>query len=184
MIRNKQSLALVLVGAVALVGSAGCETPAARKARLEKEEKANRRLDEIQSQLMSMNEQLVDLKTKQQEAPPVKEVIPVDRVPSGGKALDDWANSYPQTPVERSGRSHGRSGSVNAKNVIRVGVPVQAVQQALANAGFSPGKVDGKVGERTVGAIRAFQRSQGLKVDGVVGGQTWAKLKMFISAPK
>ncbi len=183
MIRNKQSLALVLVGAVALVGSAGCETPAARKARLEKEEKANRRLDEIQSQLMSMNEQLVDLKTKQQEAPPVKEVIPVDRVPSGGKVLDDWATSYPQSPVEqRSGRSRG--GSVNAKNVIRVGVPVQAVQQALANAGFSPGKVDGKVGERTVAAIRAFQRSQGLKVDGVVGGQTWAKLKMFISSPK
>ena len=50
------------------------------------------------------------------------------------------------------------------------------VQQALKNAGFYHGTVDGKPGAMTKNAIREFQRVQGLKVDGVVGKRTWEKL--------
>lgn len=53
------------------------------------------------------------------------------------------------------------------------------VQQALKNAGFYQGSVDGKSGPMTKEAIREFQRVHGLKDDGVVGKQTWAKLSQY-----
>ena len=53
------------------------------------------------------------------------------------------------------------------------------IQQALKNAGFYQGSVDGKLGPMTKEAIREFQRVHGLKDDGVVGRQTWAKLSQY-----
>ena len=47
------------------------------------------------------------------------------------------------------------------------------IQAALKNAGFDPGKVDGKMGPRTRQAIKDFQKSKGLVPDGVVGPKTW-----------
>ena len=55
------------------------------------------------------------------------------------------------------------------------------IQQALKNAGVYQGKVDGRFGPRTREAIRAFQRTSGLKVDGLVGKQTWAKLSPYLT---
>lgn len=53
------------------------------------------------------------------------------------------------------------------------------IQQALKNAGFYQGSVDGKMGPQTREAIKEFQRVHGLNDDGVVGKQTWAKLKAY-----
>ena len=53
---------------------------------------------------------------------------------------------------------------------------IRRVQQALAEAGFDPGKVDGDFGKHTDAAVRNFQASEGLLVDGVVGPRTMAKL--------
>lgn len=50
------------------------------------------------------------------------------------------------------------------------------VQQHLRELGYDPGPVDGIGGPRTDAAIRALQRDRGLKVDGIVGPQTWAHL--------
>jgi putative chitinase len=52
------------------------------------------------------------------------------------------------------------------------GPDVAALQQALATAGFNPGKVDGTFGLGTEAAVLAFQRSAGLAADGVVGPST------------
>lgn len=54
------------------------------------------------------------------------------------------------------------------------------IQQALKNAGFYQGTVDGRIGSRTREAVKEFQRSHGLKVDGVVGRQTWEKLAPYL----
>jgi peptidoglycan hydrolase-like protein with peptidoglycan-binding domain len=54
------------------------------------------------------------------------------------------------------------------------------IQQALKNAKFYSGAADGKIGKRTRDAIKAFQRANGLKADGVVGGQTWVKLRRYL----
>lgn len=56
------------------------------------------------------------------------------------------------------------------------GYRVRFVQYLLKHRGFYKGKVDWYFGPQTERAVRAFQRSKGLKVDGVVGSQTWEKL--------
>lgn len=55
------------------------------------------------------------------------------------------------------------------------------VQQALKNAGFYQGAVDGHNGPMTRDAVKEFQRVHGLTDDGVVGRQTWQKLKAYTS---
>ncbi|GLC30966.1 peptidoglycan-binding protein [Clostridium omnivorum] len=53
---------------------------------------------------------------------------------------------------------------------------VSTLQQLLKNAGFNPGTIDGIFGNNTEKAVRAYQASKGLAVDGIVGNQTWGSL--------
>ena len=46
------------------------------------------------------------------------------------------------------------------------------IQQALKEAGFGPGPIDGIRGRKTIKAIKAFQAANGLAVDGLVGPNT------------
>lgn len=52
------------------------------------------------------------------------------------------------------------------------GAKVIKLQQRLQDKGFKPGAIDGLFGENTDTAVRAFQRSIGLKDDGIVGINT------------
>jgi putative chitinase len=52
------------------------------------------------------------------------------------------------------------------------GLEVTALQQALQAAGFSPGAIDGSFGPGTEAAVLAFQHSEGLAGDGIVGPNT------------
>lgn len=53
---------------------------------------------------------------------------------------------------------------------------VMALQKALLRKGFNPGKIDGVFGLGTQAAVMAFQQSEGLLADGVVGPRTIATL--------
>lgn len=53
---------------------------------------------------------------------------------------------------------------------------VEAVQRALSERGFDPGRIDDTVGPRTRGAIREFQRSVGLPDTGRIDEATLAAL--------
>jgi murein L,D-transpeptidase YcbB/YkuD len=64
--------------------------------------------------------------------------------------------------------------------IIRVKVSPQKVQRALKAAGVYTGRVDGKIGSGTRMAIKEFQRSHGLKADGVLGKKTWDELKVYL----
>jgi peptidoglycan hydrolase-like protein with peptidoglycan-binding domain/tetratricopeptide (TPR) repeat protein len=55
--------------------------------------------------------------------------------------------------------------------------PVRALQRRLARAGDSPGPIDGLFGPRTKQAVRRFQASHGLRVDGIPGPVTFASLR-------
>lgn len=50
------------------------------------------------------------------------------------------------------------------------------IQRALFHLGFNPGELDGIWGRRTIMAVKAFQRSRGLTVDGIVGPLTAQEL--------
>ncbi len=57
---------------------------------------------------------------------------------------------------------------------------IAIMQEALKNAGFNPGKVDGYAGQKTWDALKAFQSAQGLKPDGRVGLKTLNKLAQYL----
>ena len=56
------------------------------------------------------------------------------------------------------------------------GSAVATLQQALNAAGYSEVKVDGKYGKDTKEAVALYQAMNGLKVDGIAGRKTLAKL--------
>jgi peptidoglycan hydrolase-like protein with peptidoglycan-binding domain len=63
------------------------------------------------------------------------------------------------------------------------GPQVSAAQYLLNQAGYDAGAVDGAFGPNTASAVRAFQQSRGLSVDGVVGPRTWTALLSAGSKP-
>lgn len=62
------------------------------------------------------------------------------------------------------------------------GPDVTALQNRLRERGFSPGASDGSFGPATQAAVLAFQRSEGLVADGVVGPRTAAALGLVSQA--
>jgi len=55
------------------------------------------------------------------------------------------------------------------------------IQRALKNANFYDGPIDGVLGRKTKRAIKEFQKSAGLKADGVVGKETAEKLSVYLT---
>lgn len=58
------------------------------------------------------------------------------------------------------------------------GAQVKALQILLIGAGYSCGKsgADGVFGSGTLTAAKAFQKAEGLDMDGIVGKKTWSVL--------
>ena len=54
---------------------------------------------------------------------------------------------------------------------------IKQIQNLLDYLGYSPGTIDGANGPNTQKAIMAFQRAEGLTVDGIAGEQTQIRLK-------
>ena len=63
------------------------------------------------------------------------------------------------------------------------GTKNRQIQTALKNAGYDPGTIDGKLGQKTKKAIKDFQTANGLKADGKVGPKTWAKMSTYLIQP-
>ncbi len=53
---------------------------------------------------------------------------------------------------------------------------IRYLQELLQFRNFSPGAIDGSFGPKTESAVETFQANRGLKVDGVVGKETWEAL--------
>ncbi|MFA5156392.1 MAG: peptidoglycan-binding domain-containing protein [Candidatus Omnitrophota bacterium] len=68
--------------------------------------------------------------------------------------------------------------SVASKSKSRLSA--KQIQIALKNAGYNPGAIDGKIGRQTREAIKAFQKDNGLKADGIVGKQTRQLLAEYL----
>ncbi len=86
-----------------------------------------------------------------------------------------------ETSVEDDPKMKGitRIGQIDVPNTTRKnnsGKHVTALQQALKIKGFYSYPIDGKYGDRTVEAVKAFQKSSGLTVDGTAGNATIKKL--------
>lgn len=56
------------------------------------------------------------------------------------------------------------------------GEDVKKLQQALTNAGYNPGGIDGIFGANTEAAVKSYQTANGLTADGIAGDQTLGKI--------
>jgi peptidoglycan L-alanyl-D-glutamate endopeptidase CwlK len=93
---------------------------------------------------------------------------------------DTPAPVTPTTPAAPYGGT-GISSSHPRLRLRAQGDAVRALQEALSGAGLLPvSGVDGIFGHKTLAAVRKFQQSKGLEVDGIVGPATWEAL---LSAP-
>jgi hypothetical protein len=61
------------------------------------------------------------------------------------------------------------------------GGSVKQLQERLKELGFDPGPIDGDFGPKTRAAVIAFQTDRGIRIDGIVGPETWGKLGVHIT---
>ena len=99
----------------------------------------------------------------------------------------------PQEAVQNASTGAGQASQMvgNVEQAVSEGAPMaaeefsapttQQIQEALKNAGFYQGEVDGKIGSKSKQAIKDFQTQNNLAVDGRVGPKTWAKLSTYLN---
>ena len=63
------------------------------------------------------------------------------------------------------------------------GQEVKDLQTRLSALGYYNGKIDGEFGPETKEAVTAFQKTNGLTVDGVAGPKTWAAMDQVKTEP-
>ena len=78
-----------------------------------------------------------------------------------------------ENELTRLSSSKQRAGT---QDVAPLRLSAKQIQTALKNSGFYKGQIDGKLGSQTKEAIKAFQKANDLKPDGIVGKRTTEKL--------
>lgn len=139
---------------VASLGAAGCATTIGSRAR--EAEGLKSQVASLESKIDSLNERMQELAERQGA---LEGQISVSQPAGAAQAAK---------PVKRVAQA--------APNRLSV----REIQQALKSAGFYPGPVDGKPGPKTREAVLAFQKSRGIKADGVVGVRTTTALIPFL----
>ena len=147
---------ICLLGIGSLLAS-GCATTRPRSAGVN--EDLSMQVSDLQQQIAFKDQQIVEL---QHELQSYESALQAQAAAAAAAAAPEPV----QAPAKKT-------------SIIRVdGVSASDVQRALIQAGLDPGPVDGKMGNKTIAAIKEFQRMNQLTVDGIVGKKTWTYLHM------
>ncbi len=139
--------------------------------------KTNKQISALQAQVGTITDELVRLDQALQET----------------RAAIQAEETRRNDLQSQLGGSRARLGALHEEESVIRGIyrtpsgfelPSINIQQALKNAGYYQGNLDGKIGNQTREAVRAFQRDNGLESDGVVGRRTWGKLKGHLEGIK
>jgi len=95
------------------------------------------------------------------------------------RLIEDIRRVEDERELEKSYKIKVRSAYSREKEEFKL--TTKEIQTALKNAGFDPGAIDGKTGPRTKQAVKEFQKTKGLKVDGVVGPKTLIELERYLT---
>lgn len=134
-------------------------------------EQIESRVTDLEKNLQAKDAEIVDLQYQ------VKDLSSrVDGPKSAG--TDQSAQAAPDSTDQAD--SVKVSDVSSASQIIRVKASPEKIQRALKSAGVYTGAVDGKIGAGTKAAIIEFQKSHGLKADGVLGRKTWEELKVYL----
>lgn len=96
-----------------------------------------------------------------------------------GKAGTAWASYNMYTLRRDVAKNLGKELAPDLNVILRkgsVGEAVLILQEKLGLLGFESGNPDGIYGKKTVDAVKAYQKSRKLYVDGVCGPKTWEAL--------
>lgn len=96
----------------------------------------------------------------------VKSFQKYNELPIDGKVGEDTLNRMKSDLAVKAPVNQKDSYSTENKHI----------QERLQHYGYYTGKIDGIYGSGTIAAVKAFQKANGLKVDGAVGTLTLAKL--------
>lgn len=104
---------------------------------------------------------------------------------AGYNGADYKVNEYDKK-LEKAYRKHGGGGVVKRGLIIKLGAQgqeVRGMQRALQELGY-PINPDGFFGQKTKSVVKLFQMDNGLKVDGIVGSETFNAIESIIPDPK
>ena len=131
-------------------------------------EETESRVTELEKNLQAKDAQIVDL---QYQVKDLSSKIDTSK-PAESEQVSQEAAAQAR-PVKQSGVSDN-------SQIIRVKASPEKIQRALKSAGVYTGPMDGRIGSGTKAAIIEFQKSHGLKADGVLGKKTWEELKTYL----
>ena len=148
---DKRYLLYVVMGIMCVSLVSGCGT-AKKKPQADEVTAIKTRVDTLESKVEGIEAKQSETEKATQEQ---------------GQAVDDmW-----------TAREGGGKTNIGAKS--RGGPRMKEIQACLKKAGVYDGAVDGVKGKGTTKAIKGFQKSNGLKADGVVGRKTWELLRKY-----
>ena len=128
-------------------------------------------------------EAIVNDKVSESDTPIKKEEVskPVQAPVSN---TDDWIARL-QAECNKQGFSNQKVDGIPGANTLK-GCPTlkkgasgnitKLLQEKLVKLGYNTNGVDGIFGSGTYSAVREFQKTRGLSIDGIVGQNTWRKL--------
>jgi peptidoglycan hydrolase-like protein with peptidoglycan-binding domain len=154
------------------IGFSGCATTQMKS----QNDEIESRVTDLEKNLQAKDAEIVDL---QYQLKDLSSKIDTGKPADSDQASSDAQGSSNSTDQSDSVNSRSDVGSVGA-NIIRVKVSPERIQRALKSAGVYTGPVDGDIGAGTKEAIIEFQKSHGLKADGVLGRKTWEELKTYL----
>jgi hypothetical protein len=109
--------------------------------------------------------------------------IPATRAAHRASPIAVAHNTYKSDPSHSSGRTRGGGGTRPELLAFGAGYgdahgssAVRALQRRLTGLGYTPGPIDGRYGPLTEQALRRFQATHGLIVDGIDGPMTRSAL--------
>ena len=125
----------------------------------------NREINNLQTQMNSLGGEVARLDSQVQTSKP-------------------FGGIFSPQPAQPAPTQKGASYVSSAMYRTPSGFEIAAadIQRALKGAGYFNDEVDGKIGPKTRDAIRAFQRDNGLKADGICGKKTWDLLKTHLTS--
>jgi len=82
--------------------------------------------------------------------------------------------AFPVWAAEQAKEASATQEKADSKSVNSA--EIKKLQEALKGKGEDPGAIDGRMGRKTHAAVRAFQKSNGLKVTGKLDQETADKL--------
>ena len=149
---------------ILVIAFSGCATTQMKT----QNEQIQARVTDLEKNLQAKDAQIVDLQYQ---------VKDLSSKIEGSKPAESEQASQGAGPQAVSVKP---SEALDNSQIIRVKANPEKIQRALKSAGVYTGKVDGKIGAGTKAAIIEFQKSHGLKADGVLGKKTWEELKKYL----